>query len=295
MPTHSTLTTAAALSAAMVGAFALVQSCSTPPEQKAVAELEPGGGGKPTDGGKGTGGSKGTESGKGADAAATDRRRAVEDELRTIAKEYSTYRRVSAELHWSPEMCRAPVAPTTLLTSAPDSSPHGQKLYFLYARNAGAYGTMSAHGREERESGREVPPFVNPVRQSVVKEAFTPVSAEDEIVRYVDLKKQFQANPPGPGTKELERYAHDSKGGLVRTGDLAALFVMLKLEPGTPDTDNGWVYATIAPDLKTITSMGAIESCMNCHKQTDRDRLYGDKRSWPERWPGAPTAPPAPP
>jgi hypothetical protein len=216
----------------------------------------------------------------------------VEEQLRTIAKEYKAYRRVSAELHWSPAMCRMPEAPAVKLSAAPDGSPHGRKLYFLYARDGDAYDTMSRHGLDDKNQPvADAPACSNPVGQAVVKEAFTPVPAASELDHYKELKQLFYADPKGPSTKELERYAHDDHDELVRAGDLAALFVMLKLEPATKGTDRGWVYATINPDLSTITSMGVIESCMNCHEQTDRDRLYGDRRTWPAHWPGTRPAP----
>jgi hypothetical protein len=50
------------------------------------------------------------------------------------------------------------------------------------------------------------------------------------------------------------------------------LFVMIKT--GEPDSDAGWIYATITPDGKTVTASGKIASCMECH-QAKRDRLFG--------------------
>ncbi|MCA9299186.1 MAG: hypothetical protein KDA28_08980, partial [Phycisphaerales bacterium] len=52
-------------------------------------------------------------------------------------------------------------------------------------------------------------------------------------------------------------------------------------EPDTPDTDEGWVYATTTPDARTIVEAGRIESCIECHEQTTRDRMYGPRWSWP--------------
>jgi hypothetical protein len=58
-------------------------------------------------------------------------------------------------------------------------------------------------------------------------------------------------------------------------GEKFALFVMLKTDPKTPETDNGWVYATLTPDGKTITQSGRIASCMKCHEEATHDRLFG--------------------
>ena len=58
----------------------------------------------------------------------------------------------------------------------------------------------------------------------------------------------------------------------AKQGDL---FVMTKLDPKSPGTDEGWVYATLSPDGKKLTSAGMIESCMQCHRETKTDRLFG--------------------
>lgn len=50
---------------------------------------------------------------------------------------------------------------------------------------------------------------------------------------------------------------------------------MMKLDPKTPGTDDGWVYATLAADGRTVTAAGRIESCMKCHRETKTDRLFG--------------------
>jgi len=60
-----------------------------------------------------------------------------------------------------------------------------------------------------------------------------------------------------------------------RIGEPRGLFVMLKKDPATPDTDEGWVYGTVSADGKTVTSSGRVESCMGCHREASRDRLFG--------------------
>jgi len=60
-----------------------------------------------------------------------------------------------------------------------------------------------------------------------------------------------------------------------------SIFIMTKLEPNTKDTDNGWVYGTVTPDGKTVTSCGRVESCMECHVQCKNDRLFGLKENLP--------------
>jgi hypothetical protein len=60
-----------------------------------------------------------------------------------------------------------------------------------------------------------------------------------------------------------------------RAAKPAGLFIMTKLKPDAPGTDEGWVYGTVAPDGKTVTSAGRVESCMNCHRDAKHDRLFG--------------------
>ncbi len=59
-----------------------------------------------------------------------------------------------------------------------------------------------------------------------------------------------------------------------------ALFIMMKLDPATLDTDKGWVYGTVTPDGKTVTSSGKVESCMGCHVQVKGDRLFYIEDMW---------------
>jgi hypothetical protein len=58
------------------------------------------------------------------------------------------------------------------------------------------------------------------------------------------------------------------------------LFVMFKVGPRTPGTDEGWVYGTATADGKRVTSAGWVESCMKCRQEAPHDRLFGppDKR-----------------
>jgi hypothetical protein len=60
-----------------------------------------------------------------------------------------------------------------------------------------------------------------------------------------------------------------------RPRERSALFVMMKLDPATPGTDQGWIYGTTTADAKTVTGAGRIGSCMQCHEKAPRDRLFG--------------------
>jgi hypothetical protein len=56
------------------------------------------------------------------------------------------------------------------------------------------------------------------------------------------------------------------------------VFVMYKLDPATPDTDGGWVYAVLTPDRAEVTAVGYIQSCVDCHALAPHDRLFGVRR-----------------
>lgn len=50
-------------------------------------------------------------------------------------------------------------------------------------------------------------------------------------------------------------------------GERGPLFIMYRTEKNTLGTDNGWVYGTLTPDGKTVTSAGRVASCMGCHTE----------------------------
>jgi hypothetical protein len=49
----------------------------------------------------------------------------------------------------------------------------------------------------------------------------------------------------------------------------------MNLDPKTPGTDEGWVYGMMGDDLKTVTSVGKVSSCIECHEEAPHDRLFG--------------------
>lgn len=53
---------------------------------------------------------------------------------------------------------------------------------------------------------------------------------------------------------------------------------MMRLAPGSEgyeDTDDGWIYGTVAADGRTVTSAGKVQSCMGCHLKAPHGRLFG--------------------
>jgi hypothetical protein len=67
-------------------------------------------------------------------------------------------------------------------------------------------------------------------------------------------------------------------GRLYHAAQKAGLFVMYKLDPGTPGTDEGWVYGTVSADGREVLSAGRVGPCMACHWDAPHDRLFGLKK-----------------
>lgn len=107
-----------------------------------------------------------------------------------------------------------------------------------------------------------------PVGQTIVKESWQPVEVQDnEKVPAI-----------GPGTK-FDFAFNSADGKPYRPGKQASLFIMVKTDPKTPGTDQGWVYGTVTRDGKRVTSAGRVQSCMGCHQSAPRDRMFGLPRT----------------
>lgn len=181
-------------------------------------------------------------------------------QLREIARTYKTYRPVDfAEAAWAPWDCRAPIPyqdfrPGEVRPSASrDRDTHGQKLYFLFSRNREAYLNVPATPQAEG--------------QVIVKESWSAKEAT-EGERSAFLSRGFAGYTDGVPFARKD-------GQLYRTDQQGELFIMFKTGADKSDTDQGWVYGTVTPDGKSVTSAGRVESCMNCHQTARHDRLFG--------------------
>ncbi len=198
--------------------------------------------------------------------------------LLKIAAEYKTWGRVDDETRWAPWLCRAPMPSRVRFSESEDEDSHGQKLYYLFARDRDAY--MQVAGNEPA------------VGQVVVKESWHPVESTRELSGrlWEDAEADPVADPPAtkvvdarePGihgfTSGGSYYPWASKGDKLYHADrLAELFIMYKTDVATPGTDNGWVYGTVTADGKTVTLAGRVMSCMACHQDAPHDRLFGLK------------------
>ncbi len=64
---------------------------------------------------------------------------AFHKQLLQIAAEYKDYGKVDDMSRWAPWLCSAPLPPKARLSKSNDGSTHGQKLYFLFAKNRNSY------------------------------------------------------------------------------------------------------------------------------------------------------------
>lgn len=203
----------------------------------------------------------------------------VERLLLKIAAEYTSYERVSDRANWAPTLCRVPTPSSrggVLSSASKDVDSHGKKLYFLYASDGPSYASVGNCDSSLDHQSITTKPCSNPVGQIVVKESFKP----EEVLDIGSL--QFVPNADTGQIRDLAPHFTREGNRFFKTGQPSGLFIMVKLVPSHASTDDGWIYATTSPDGKSITSSGVIASCVECHRETTRDRLYGPRWSWPE-------------
>jgi hypothetical protein len=189
-------------------------------------------------------------------------------ELLKAAADYKAWGRVDDEMRWAPWLCRAPQPGLVAFSASKDGQTHGQKLYSLFARNRDEYRSLRGDGKIG-------------VGQILVKQSWIPeevTGPKDKPGRWDD-GKVIRTSPEGcrrPGYEGDHFYPYVSAGEKVfKATKQADLFIMMKLDPKTPDTDEGWVYGTVTPDGKKVTSAGKVESCMKCHRDAKNERLFG--------------------
>ncbi|MEL7498063.1 MAG: cytochrome P460 family protein [Planctomycetota bacterium] len=174
------------------------------------------------------------------------------DALQTTASEYLQYALVNPIPNLAPADCR----PATDLDadvpkprmSVADDGGHAEKLYFLFAQN------IEHYFNEVNEP--------SPVGQALVKESWT-------------------SKPGNPAARNLRNHASANRiiprltidGKTYEIGKRNELFIMLKLDPKTEGTDEGWVYGVVEPDTKSVLAAGSVASCIACHRDQN-DRLF---------------------
>src|SRR5262245_57773259 len=190
------------------------------------------------------------------------------NKLLDSVKEYEKFGRVDDEYRWAPELCRMPNPGRAQVSASSDSDTHGKKLYSLFAKDRWAYVLQNGMGKPVA------------VGQVIVKESWVPEEVKDVVKKEI-LTKEHRKRKQGE-SYDFNNYDHFSPyatkdGKTFKASKKAGLFVMMKLDPKTPETDSGWVYGTTDTDLKTVTAVGKIASCMECHQKAKNDRLFGLK------------------
>ena len=167
--------------------------------------------------------------------------------LLRIASEYRSYKLVDESLHVAPQACAAapPLPVYASMSQSKDQSTHGRKLYRLFTPDADAYRNLG------RSSAELIPQAIVKESRSAVPCTGGTVPAHPELASVTDRNVAYQA------------------------GEQRDLFIMTRLDPSTPGTDNGWIYGTVTADGKHVTSAGRVESCMSCHADAPHGRLFG--------------------
>jgi hypothetical protein len=181
-------------------------------------------------------------------------------------------------MRWAPLDCRAPTAdelqafllPELRFSASRDEGTHGRKLYAVFAvfKDDGSY---------------IKPGQASPINQEIVKESWVPEEVKDDKTPPTyptdpEASKRAATSCFAPRAPDdlvpFSPYARKD-GKLYHAAKRADLFIMYKLDPETPGTDQGWVYGTVTADGKRVTSAGRVESCMKCHQAAPHDRLFG--------------------
>jgi hypothetical protein len=195
-----------------------------------------------------------------------------DENLLQIAKFYKEYGRVDDTMRVAPAACDAPRNPkagVARFSESKDEKTHGKKLYSVFASYKGAY--LFAKGFKEQPAGQML------VKQSWLAEEVKEDDDKERKVVVTPLKRR----PDDPKERvSPDRIDHflpyaEKAGKLYHAAKQAELFIMYKVDPKTKDTDNGWVYGTVTPDGKKVTSSGKVESCMKCHQDAPHGRVFG--------------------
>lgn len=161
------------------------------------------------------------------------------------------------------------------MSESTDDGTHGRKLYFLYLKLPPDPAVLNYDYATAFVPAPGKPP-AQPVGQMLVKQSFKAVEVDPKTVPNIHVEGQ-------PGSREHPPEYLVENGKAWKTGDPSGLFVMMKLDPATPDTDQGWVYATLEPDGSKVIQSGRIASCMKCHENAEHDRLFGQPRARQDR------------
>ena len=192
------------------------------------------------------------------------------EKLLEIAANYKYFGHVDDEARWAPYLCRMPNPSVARFSQSDDEMTHGQKLYYLIAKDRDAY---LNHGEKPADVG-----------QFIVKESWKPKISDKQLSDRIwkDIKRETLDTKTVPNDVPLlflagaSTYPYVTKDGqLYEADEISGLFIMYKTDKHLDETDEGWVYGTVSADGKTVTAAGRVESCMECHQEAVHDRLFG--------------------
>jgi hypothetical protein len=182
--------------------------------------------------------------------------------LREIASAYRSWGMVDNQFHWAPGLCAMPMEGVAHYSAADGEAAHAQKVFVLYASNAMEY------WKATDEKGRLPKSLAEPHQ----------LTARRDVLQVL-VKESFVPAKPGAGGTMHGHVRPARKGDeTFVAGDPMGLFVMAQLSGRPANTDDGWIYATIAPD-GTIGASGVIASCRDCHAK-QADRIFGVPLAW---------------
>jgi hypothetical protein len=223
-----------------------------------------------------------------ADLSADDSKSSIEAKysrfvplLLKIAMGYRDWGRVDDEMRWAPELCRMPKVAQARFSEGTDAEGHGKKLYSLFALDRRSYLKLWLDSNSSHLRGQKLTSDLSKVfEQVIVKESWKPILSEG-IKR--DQHGQFPFEVPTKSSNDNESphnqdhfspYA-ERDGKIYRADKPSGLFVMMQIDAKSSETDDGWIYGTVAADGKTVTDIGLIKSCMECHTHAPHGRLFG--------------------
>lgn len=195
-----------------------------------------------------------------------------EAELLAVAAEYTTWGRVSSVPKMKPTDCYVPPYRGVQRSRSSDTATHGRDLYHLYALHMYDYLDLNDYSSLSSFYGDKPPQISCPqLGQVLVKETF---EAIETPYHGRDFKETLDAhgNRYSPA---IELCVDHGQQAAWTIGEARELYIMLKLDPATLNTDNGWVYGVVSPDGSRVLASGRIESCMRCHAVALNDRLFG--------------------
>lgn len=175
-----------------------------------------------------------------------------------VARSYDDFTRADGTW-WTPLDCLAPTDDTSRLSMAAEGAAHGRKVFTLQILDFTKYASETG-GRPEppgfARAGRRL--VVPGVEQALVKVSYEPT----------DDPKQARALGIAPAMHGGKQYY---------PGKQLDLFMMVRPSDKRIVTDAGWLYGTVSPDGKRVTSAGLVKSCVGCHQKAPFGRQFGVK------------------